>query len=257
MQRSAATGDVAAKTSKRPGHHGREPGTRRWGVKGEARVRSITLAAAAAALLAISGSAIATPSDAGRTVFEVTRNGAPFGTHTISVSESGDTLRAQSRIDMRANAGPITMFRLEQTCAETWSGGSLAALSCTTLRDGRRSQVRGERQDNRLRVVGTSGENWFPIGAFPSTWWTAPPTSATSFIDTATGAPLRARVTLIGRESFEVGGQHIQADHYRIAGALTADLWYDANGRWVGCSFVARGQRIEYRLASPLSGAPA
>ena len=219
-------------------------------------MRSITLAAAAAALLAIAGSATATPSDPGQTVFEVTRNGAPFGTHTINVSESGDTLRAQSRIAMRANAGPITMFRLEQTCAETWTGGSLASLTCNTLKDGRRFQVRGERQNNRLRVVGTSGENWFPISAFPSTWWTAPPTSTTTFIDTATGAPLRARVTLVGRESFEAGGQRIQADHYRVAGALTADLWYDANGRWVGCSFIARGQRIEYRLTSPLNGAP-
>jgi hypothetical protein len=220
-------------------------------------MRSVALTLASIAVLTMAGSATAVPTNPGRTVFDVTRNGAPFGTHTVSVSQSGETLRAQNTIALRAGVGPVTMFRLEQSCAETWADGALTSLSCSTLKDGRRTQVRAERQNGRLRVTGAGGETFFPLNAVPSTWWTRPPIDASSVIDTETGAAMPIRVTRVGRETITAGGARIEADHYRITGNLTADLWYDANGRWVSCAFTARGQRILYRLASPLDGAPA
>lgn len=218
-------------------------------------MRSLILPALAA--LCLSSAATAAPSDDGQLRFDVTRNGQPFGQHTITVSDVGDTLRARSQVALRANVGPLTVFRLEQTCTETWSDGVLAALDCSTLKDGRRTRVRAALQDGRLRVTGAEGENWFPLGVFPTSWWTRPPSDATTLLDTETGAPMPVRVTRMGRETIEVGGRQIQADRIRVQGTLTADLWYDAQGRWVGCEFTARGQRVEYRLASPLSAAPA
>ena len=221
----------------------------------EIAMRSLSLAALAALFLATG--AVAEPSDSGRLVFDVTRNGHPFGRHTIVVSDAGDALRAQSHVSLRANAGPITVFRLEQTCSEIWSGGVLADLNCSTLKDGRRIQVRGTLQNGRLRIIGVDGENSFPPGAFPTSWWTRPPEGAITLVDTQTGEPMRVRVTNMGRDSIEVGGRHIQADRVRVQGTLTVDLWYDAEGRWVGCEFTARGQHVQYRLATPLNSAPA
>lgn len=218
-------------------------------------MRSLILPALAT--LCLSGAATAAPSDDGQLRFNVTRNGQPFGQHTITVSDVGDTLRARTQVALRANVGPLTVFRLEQTCSETWSDGVLAALDCSTLKDGRRTRVRAALQDGRLRVTGAEGENWFPLGVFPTSWWTRPPSDATTLLDTETGEPMPVRVTRMGRETIEVGGRQIQADRIRVQGTLTADLWYDVQGRWVGCEFTARGQRVEYRLASPLSAAPA
>jgi|SRR5215510_3216972 len=218
-------------------------------------MRSLALAAVAA--ICLSSAATASPSGVGRTVFDVTRNGQPFGRHIIAVTGSGGDLRAQSEVAFRVDVGPMTMFRLEQTCTEVWSSGELSGLSCNTLKDGRRTRVRGEVRDGRLLVTGAGGEHWFPLGASPTSWWTRPPTDATTLIDTQTGAPIRVRVTRMGREMIMVGGQRILADRIRVQGALTADLWYDQRGRWVGCAFTARGQHIVYRLASPLSGLPA
>jgi hypothetical protein len=217
-------------------------------------MRSLALAVLAA--LFVSGAATATPSDAGRTVFEVTRNGQPFGRHTISVTGSGDALRAQSEIAMRVDVGPLTMFRLEQSCTEVWSDGSLSGLTCNTLKDGRRTRVRAEHHDGRLRVTGAEGEHWFPLSAMPASWWTRP-AEGVQMINTETGAPMRVRVTRVGRETINAGGQSIQADRIRVQGTLTVDLWYDVEGRWVGCAFSARGQNIQYRLASPVNGLPA
>jgi hypothetical protein len=151
----------------------------------------------------------------------------------------------------------MTVYRLEQTCTEVWTDGALSGLSCTTLKDGRRTRVRAEQRDGRLRVSGAGGEHWFPLSAMPASWWTRPPSEAVTMIDTQTGAPMRVRVTHMGRETIEAGGHRIEAERIRVQGALTVDLWYDDQGRWVGCAFTARGQNIRYRLASPLSGLPA
>lgn len=227
------------------------------GVAGEKEIAMRSASLAALAALCLSTAATAAPSDAGRLVFDVTRNGQPFGQHSITVSGAGDSLRAESRVALRASAGPITVFRLEQTCSETWSDGVLAGLNCSTLKDGRRIQVRGVSQNGRLRVTGAEGETSFPLGAFPTSWWTRPPAGTTILVDTQTGDPMRVRVTNMGRETIEVEGQRIQADRVRVQGTLTVDLWYDASGRWVGCQFTARGQRVEYRLTTALNSAPA
>ncbi|GAM99312.1 hypothetical protein U91I_02960 [alpha proteobacterium U9-1i] len=76
-------------------------------------------------------------------------------------------------------------------------------------------------------------------------------------IDAETGARMPISVTRVGRETRNVGGASIQTDHIRVRGTLTVDLWYDLSGRWVGCAFTVRGQRIEYRLTTPLTAAPA
>jgi hypothetical protein len=81
-------------------------------------MRKTALAAAAALLL--TGAAVASPPEAGRTEFEILRNGQPFGRHTIVVTGSGDDFRAQSSVSMRATMGPVTVFRLEQSCVGTW-----------------------------------------------------------------------------------------------------------------------------------------
>jgi hypothetical protein len=218
-------------------------------------MRSLALAALAA--FCLSSAATAAPRDDGRLVFNVTRNGQPLGQHSITVSDAGDTMRAQSRVALRANVGPLTVFNLEQTCSEVWNGGVLAGLECSTLKDGRRTRVRGELRGGRLRVVGAEGESFFPLGAFPTSWWTEPPAGSSTMIDTQTGEPMRVRVTRMGRETIDVGGQRIEAQRVRVQGTLAVDLWYDAQGRWVGCEFTARGQHVRYSLATPLSSAPA
>lgn len=204
--------------------------------------------AAAIALVATAASA-STPSPQ-RLEFEVTRNGQPFGRHVITVSGAGDALRSESSVSLRAGVGPVTVFRYEQVCSETWNGAQLTALECSTLKDGRRLQVRGGVRAGQLVVAGANGEQTFPIEVLPTSWWRRPSSSVTSMLDTETGAPMPVRITNYGWDSIEVDGRAIRAERIRVQGAIAVDLWYDERGRWVGCRFTARGQTIEYQLAS-------
>jgi|CXWL01.1.fsa_nt_gi hypothetical protein len=192
----------------------------------------------------------------GRVEFDVFRNGEPFGRHVVSVTEANDRFTVECQVALRVNVGPLTVYRYEHACRETWSLGALERLRCATLRDGRRTRVDAQLDGSRLRVTGADGELLFPLDALPTSWWIKPATSVTSMIDTETGARMALQVTDMGTGPIQAGGAVIQAHRIRVQGELAVDLWYDVQGRWVGCAFTARGQRIVYRLATPLGVAP-
>lgn len=199
----------------------------------------------------------ASPSLPGRVEFEVFRNGEAFGRHMVTVTQSGDTFSAESRVALRVNVGPLTLYRYEHGCREQWRGGALTQVNCETLRDGRRTRVAGENEAGRLRVSGTQGDTFFATDARLTSWWTMPSPRTTFMIDAETGARMPLRVTDMGWDTIEIAGAPVGARRMRVQGAITVDLWYDARGRWIGCAFNASGQRIEYRLATTLSAAPA
>jgi len=208
----------------------------------------------------IAGPALAAPSSSGRLEFEVLRNGSPFGTHIVEVTGGAGGFDASSSVDLRVRLGPITAFQLTQTCTETWRDGALAMLRCSTLKDGRRVNINSVLENGALNIsIGhrPGDTERFALDAVPTSWWSKPALDLDSMINTETGKPMPVRITRIGREQIVVGGQTIAAERLRVVGTLTMDLWYDDQGRWVGCAFVARGQRVEYRLASPRSVAPA
>jgi hypothetical protein len=220
--------------------------------------RAGLIAAAFAALAMIGAPAPASAaSQPGRLEFDVSRNGQPFGRHIVTVERSGDALVVSNRVNLRASVGPVVVYRYDQTCTERWVANALTALDCSTNKNGRRTEVTAQATGSGLRVEGPDGARTFPADVRATTWWTRTTMQGGALLDTETGEPMRVQVTRVGRETIDVGGQRIEADRYRLVGTLAVDLWYDDQGRWVSCAFTARGQRIEYRLASPLAAAPA
>jgi hypothetical protein len=192
----------------------------------------------------------------GRLEFNVTRNGEPFGTHTVTVTANGGELTVRNTARLRANVGPVTVFRFDHACTERWRNGALQALECST-RDGREtSDVTAARTADGIRVNGPSGAATFPADALPTTWWTRSVLSRTRLIDAETGQAMAVRISTVGAETLTVGGARVATTRYRVQGTVTMDIWYDNAGRWVRSAFTVRGQNIEYNLVSPLSAAP-
>lgn len=209
------------------------------------------------AILSLTCEALASPTSPGRVEFDVLRNGQPFGRHTVTVTETAGGFVARSNVALRVAAGPVTVFRYEHACVETWRASALTALDCDTLKGGRRLSVNATQTSGGLLVSGEDGESVMPATARPTSWWLRPPTDTGFMLDTETGARMPLRVTHMGREPVRVGEQTIDAERFRVRGDVTVDLWYDQQGRWVGCAFTTRGQNIEYRLTSPRSAGPA
>jgi hypothetical protein len=215
----------------------------------------LKIALAALAVLAATSTANAAAGP-GRLQFEVLRNGQPFGTHEFVVTNASGVARVEERARLAAKVGPLTVFRYEHDCTATWSNQALTTLGCSTLKDGKRTRISGERQGENFVVQGGRGARTIDAETPPTIFITLDLLDSGAFIDTETGQVRDVQVTRVGSETIEVAGQPVEAQRYRISSSLTMDLWYDSEGRWVKGAFTARGQNIEYRLASPISAAP-
>ena len=219
--------------------------------------KALVIAVVFSGLASLSLRSEAAPALPGRVEFEVFRDGQPFGRQSVVVSKSDGALVAVSQADLKADFGPITVFRYQQSCRETWRDGGLANLSCSTTKNGRRTAVEGAREGDNLRVSEGKSRIDFPAASLPSAWWTKPPVAAYDMINTETGQRLPVRVTRVGRDTVGTGNLQLQADHLRVTGSLTVDLWYDDAGHWVSCAFTASGQHMTYRLLTPVAEGPA
>lgn len=215
-------------------------------------MRSVFLALALLIAAPTAGAATAP----GRLEFAVTRNGEPFGTHTIVVTEANGELSVRNAVALRARVGPLTVFRFEHECTERWRAGALQAMQCETLEDGRRTEMTASRTGAGIRVMGSSGATTFPADALPATWWTTSVLNRNRLIDAETGEAMPITVSRRGTETLTIGGQSVRTTRYLVQGTIAMDIWYDEQGRWVRTAFTARNQRIEYQLVSPLSAAP-
>jgi len=178
-------------------------------------------------------------------VFDVYRNDTPFGEHAVRFqeTEAGD-LRVEIDIELEAGFGPVTVFRYEHEAEEIWNDGALARLEAATFKDGDWNRVEVERTGPEMMVSGSAEMAYLP----PSSHWRGYSADTARILNTETGDPMPVEIEDLGMDRIETGAGTIEAQHIRMSGTLTVDLWYDADGRWVGCEFEARGQTIRYVL---------
>jgi len=199
----------------------------------------IALALSAAVTAA---SAADTPQDV---VFDVYRNGSPFGEHAVRFERApGGRLEVDINIALRVGFGPLTVFRYEHASEEVWVDGELVQLEASTLKDGGRERYRLQRRaDGRLERAGEVIE-----ALPPSSHWSGYAAGLAVVLNTETGEPMDVVIEELGMDAVETATGWVSARRVRMSGSVTVDLWYDEADRWVGCAFSIRGQDIVYRL---------
>ena len=70
-----------------------------------------------------------------------------------------------------------------------------------------------------------------------------------SLLDADKGRHLNGKLDRVGKEPIELGGQTFECTHYRLAGDVEVDLWYDANGRLARQKAVESGHKTQIELA--------
>ena len=181
--------------------------------------------------------------------FTVLRKGKPFGRHVLSFDrDDNGTLTVTTDVDLQVKIGPITAFKYRLDSVEEWIDGQLVALNGTSNSDGRKGKVSATTEENELRVESTKYTGALPTTIIPSSHWNRLQVYQEQMLSTETGEVLDIEVETIGEDTVMVGGEAVNATHYRLQSDLTVDLWYDDQSRWVKLAFEVRGQDIEYVL---------
>jgi hypothetical protein len=213
-------------------------------------IRTLILGAAAV-FAALGGSAEATRSLA----FDVFMNGDRVGRHSVTLTGPAGAETAQIAIDMAGAVGPIR-FSYSHRCTEQWDAGAIKSVSCKDTQGKRVRTLTATRVGDQLQVQGHSFKGLTPMPVLPSSWYRAQTLTASSLLDTRNGRVLPVRVRNMGAETLTLAEGPVAATRYRVRGTAEADIWYDAQGRWVGMKYSVFGQRFEYRKVSPLASAP-
>lgn len=182
-----------------------------------------------------------------RMQFDVVRDGAVIGRHDVTFTAEGDALVAEARSEMKVTLLGIPVYRFTYASRDVWQDGRLTGLTATTDDDGDRAQVVATRAGETLLVDGPQGRLELAGAVFPTNHWNAAVRGTGQVLNTITGSSNAVTMTKAGREVVQTRQGPVEATLWTYRGELTADVWYDDAGRWVGLRFPARdGSTITY-----------
>jgi len=179
--------------------------------------------------------------------FQMRRKGDLIGTHVLNFAVQGDGLVVSVAIDIVVRLLGIAVYRYSHRATETWVGGRLMAFASRTDRDGKDLWLRMQRGAEGLVVEGSSSGRYVaPDGVLPTTYWNKASLTG-RLIDSEDGDLMNAPVSEVGMDAAPLAsGGTLMARHYRLAGDLPLDLWYDQAGQWVGLVFSKGGVPVIY-----------
>jgi len=172
--------------------------------------------------------------------FRVLLDDQPIGQHRFSLSDAANGDRTLiSDAEFAVKIIGITAYRYRHQAIEQWQGDCLRALASTTDNDGKPSRVSADRD-------GALGDGCLMSFAY----WNPALLTQTRLFNPQTGHIDTVQVRAAGNGTLTVRGAAVAATRYRIVSAAPPiDVWYAANGDWIGLdSIVAGGRKLSYRL---------
>ncbi|HEX9792123.1 MAG TPA: DUF6134 family protein [Kiloniellales bacterium] len=165
---------------------------------------------------------------AGRVEFIGRRQRAVAGTYRFRFAQQSGRFTVRTDIDLDVRSGGATLWRYVHHAEEVWLAGWLDAVVTDTSDDGRRFQVRAERQAGIF--TGTVNGAAFTVSGYiiPASLWHRDTPGSQVLFDTVDGRVKVVRSTLLGREAVPAGTATVSARHFAITGGLIRDVWYDA-----------------------------
>lgn len=170
--------------------------------------------------------------------FDVLREGAPIGTHRVTIDQRDGETRVEIAIDLAVRFAFLTVYRYTHRSTETWRDGRLVALDARTDDNGARTQVEAHAVEGGIAVRGSGGDYLAAADTIPTSYWNRDKLARDKLLDTQSGKLIDVAAT---RRAFDASGAK-----WRLSGDLEADLAYGPAGDWTSLAFVTRGSRIVY-----------
>ncbi len=226
--------------------------------------KSIALRAACGLLLLTSGAAFAQdgpawPGRVGAYVFEVTRDGKPIGTQTVTLKQDGDKVTVTTESKIAVKMLGIVVYRMHQVLTDTYQGKRLVSLATETK----------DPDGLHTGAIARSGNRWTGTnGKQRRDFECACDVSSTMFHrDVMTGAQMieitkgMARDVTIedkGSVMLDLPEGRVETRHFAVKGEIEREVWYDPAGNLVAAQQKGSdGSDIrQYLLSDPQAARP-
>ncbi len=201
--------------------------------------KSLTILAACSLLLLTSAAGAAQdvpawPGRLGAYVFEVTRDGKPIGTQTVTLKRDGDLLTVTTESAIAVKLLGIVVYRMHQVLTDTYLGNRLVAVAAETkdpngLRAGKLALDSG-RWTGKL---GKQSRDFECDCRTSSTMFQMAGLEGTQMIEIS---ELQLRSVTIedkGMEVLDLPEGQVQTHHFAVKGDIEREVWYDPAGNLV------------------------
>jgi hypothetical protein len=180
-------------------------------------------------------------------------DGKRAGTYRMTIATQDDgtvSMTGAADINIRVL---LVHYTYTYRGTEVWQGNRLLQLQSSSNDNGKAYQVVAVADANGLRLRVNGQEGRAPADTWLTTYWRLPEANARNrvqnLVDADTGRVLTATLQHIGASQISVAGQVQNCAHYRLAGGVQVDLWYDGSDRLVRQEWVEDNHKAVLELA--------
>jgi hypothetical protein len=214
-------------------------------------------AAALSLSLALGGGAEAAESTLTYTVEHPTYGN--IGSHTDIYRDEGTTRRIDSQMRIAVKVLGIVVFREENDRSETWVSGRLQSVQSVSNRNGRRIEVRGERQPEGFIITTNAERKVAPADILPADPWALKTLGNFTVFAPRSGRVESVTVTGGENEMVTIQGRAIPTRRFHVNTPTQPDkwqVWMDQSGMAVKYRSIEEDSAIDFTLTT-LPQAPA
>jgi hypothetical protein len=192
------------------------------------------------------------PGRLGAYVFEVTRDGKPIGTQTVTLKQDGDTLTVTTESAIAVKMLGIVVYRMHQVLTDIYQGDRLIAVAAETKDpDGLRAGKITRAGDRWTGKIGKQSRDFECRCEISSTMFHMAVLKGTAMIE---ASPLQLRSVSIddkGIETLDLPEGRVQARRFAVKGDIEREVWYDSAGNLVSARQLGSdGSLIQQNLIS-------
>jgi len=183
-------------------------------------------------------------------IYAISREGEPVGQQRLEFVDDGKKLRVIGHTEINVTFLGMTLYGFTQQVEEVRVAGKIVALNSEADDDGTDTKVALTLQGDRLkgRYNGKQAREIDPT-LITSLFWQRPPVGPGQVLDTVRGKVRDVTVTDLGNTTLDLPVGRVSAHHYRVAGELKRELWYDAQGILVAGELAAKdGSAVRQEL---------
>ena len=174
--------------------------------------------------------------------FDIMRGRSRIGSEKLTVTRNGGAVSVAIDVDIKVRILGLPAYSYTLRTRENWEGGRLVSLNSKCNANGKSDFAKARATRSGLKDEGSKS---------PGTYWAQGILPRPVWINTQTGYPMEIQARKVGIVPFPYGGGTTRAAKYRCTGDIgLLDLFYDANGEWIGNEFEVRGQKVRFVVAS-------